>query len=241
MTKPEFSVGDRVAWNYGIGKGKGRILEKVTKTTKFAGKNFKASPDEPKYLIKSDKGKELIRNPETLEMLLKEDVGNDNGDVEEMDQDVEEIDHNDAQEVPNDKDEDPTADIQGSEKKEEVKEALATQDRELEAKATEEQKQEVSKEQEVGGEPLQQMPGVEIKAKPSAEDADEGADLSKIEVPQPNPAAVEEKPVQAETEDGTGKDAKMDDVKKAAAATEEAAPHGLPHETVAQANLDAVI
>lgn len=58
-------------------------------------------------------GKELIRNPETLEMLLKEDVGNDNGDVEEMDQDVEEIDHNDAQEVPNDKDEDPTADIQG--------------------------------------------------------------------------------------------------------------------------------
>lgn len=122
-----------------------------------------------------------------------------------------------------------------------MKEALATQDRELEAKATEEQKQEVSKEQEVGGEPLQQMPGVEIKAKPSAEDADEGADLSKIEVPQPNPAAVEEKPVQAETEDGTGKDAKMDDVKKAAAATEEAAPHGLPHETVAQANLDAVI
>lgn len=57
MTKPEFSVGDRVAWNYGIGKGKGHILEKVTKTTKFAGKNFKASPEEPKYLIKSDKGK----------------------------------------------------------------------------------------------------------------------------------------------------------------------------------------
>lgn len=56
MTKPEFSVGDRVAWNYGIGKGKGHILEKVTKTTKFAGKNFKASPEEPKYLIKSDKG-----------------------------------------------------------------------------------------------------------------------------------------------------------------------------------------
>lgn len=46
-------------------------------------------------------------------MLLKEDVGNDNGDVEEMDQDVEEIDNNDAQEVLNDKDEDPTADIQG--------------------------------------------------------------------------------------------------------------------------------
>lgn len=45
-------------------------------------------------------------------MLLKEDVGNDNGDVEEMDQDVEEMDHNDAQEVPNDKDEDPTADIE---------------------------------------------------------------------------------------------------------------------------------
>jgi len=53
-------------------------------------------------------GKELLRNPETLEMLLKEDVGDDNGDVEEMDQEVD-----DAQEVPHEKDEDPSADIEG--------------------------------------------------------------------------------------------------------------------------------
>lgn len=41
-------------------------------------------------------------------MLLKEDVADDNSDVEEMDQEVD-----DAQEVPHDKDEDPTADVEG--------------------------------------------------------------------------------------------------------------------------------
>lgn len=60
MTKPTFNVGDRVSWNYGVGKGKGHIVERVTKTTKLYGKNFKATPEEPKYRIKSDRnGKPL--------------------------------------------------------------------------------------------------------------------------------------------------------------------------------------
>lgn len=57
MTKPEFNVGDRISWNYGKGKGKGHIVERVIKPTKLYGKNFKASPEEPKYRIKSDKGR----------------------------------------------------------------------------------------------------------------------------------------------------------------------------------------
>lgn len=57
MIKLEFSVGDRVVWNYGIGKGKGYILEKVMKMIKFVGKNFKVFLEEFKYFIKSDKGK----------------------------------------------------------------------------------------------------------------------------------------------------------------------------------------
>lgn len=57
MAKPEFTAGDRVSWNYGVGKGTGHIVERVTKPTKLYGKNFKATPEEPKYRIKSDKGK----------------------------------------------------------------------------------------------------------------------------------------------------------------------------------------
>ena len=57
MTKPEFNAGDRVSWKYGAGKGTGHIVEKLTKATKLYGKNFKATAEEPKYKIKSDKGK----------------------------------------------------------------------------------------------------------------------------------------------------------------------------------------
>ena len=57
MTKPEFNAGDRVSWKYGTGKGTGQIVEKLTKATKLYGKNFKATSEEPKYKIKSDKGK----------------------------------------------------------------------------------------------------------------------------------------------------------------------------------------
>ena len=51
-------------------------------------------------------GKELIRNPETLE-LLKEDTAGDDNEANEM----EEVE--DAEDVPNEKDEDPTADVEG--------------------------------------------------------------------------------------------------------------------------------
>lgn len=119
----------------------------------------------------------------------------------------------------------------GTEKKEEVNEALASQDRELEAKAGEETKHE---EQELGGEPLQQMPGVEIKANPISDD-DDDADLSKVEVQHDDSAAaaaVEEEPLQTDV-----KDEKMDEVVKP---SKKEAAHGLPHETVPQPNLDAV-
>jgi hypothetical protein len=108
MTKPEFSVGDRVAWKYGVGKGKGHIKEKVTKTTKLYGKNFKASAEAPKYRVKSDKGKDVIRNPEALEMF--EEAGDDNVEKEE-----------EAQEGPSEDEEDPVEDVEGNEKKKRMK------------------------------------------------------------------------------------------------------------------------
>lgn len=55
--KLEFNVGDRILWNYGKGKGKGYIVERVIKFMKFYGKNFKVFFEEFKYCIKSDKGR----------------------------------------------------------------------------------------------------------------------------------------------------------------------------------------
>lgn len=52
-------------------------------------------------------GKELIRNPESLELLRDDNTGDDTNEGNEM----EEVE--DAEDVPNEKDEDPTADIEG--------------------------------------------------------------------------------------------------------------------------------
>jgi len=80
------------------------------------------------------------------------------------------------------------------------------------------------------------MPGAEIKSKPSLEDADDNADLSKVEV-EHDPAG--EEPLKT---DDDVKDVKMEEAIKPSknGTTKEEAPHGLPHETVPQPNLDAV-
>ncbi|XP_024378009.1 uncharacterized protein [Physcomitrium patens] len=236
MTKPEFNVGDRISWNYGKGKGKGHIVERVIKPTKLYGKNFKASPEEPKYRIKSDKGKELIRNPETLQMLL-EDTAADDNEEEEMEA-VE-----DSQDVLNDNDEDPVADIEGAEKKEEITESLASKHREVEAKAEEmkDRPRQVSKERELGaepGKPLEQMPGAQIKldqisgkTKPFLDAADDNADLAKVEV---HYDPVKEGPLNASNGNG---DVVMEE---SGGLAKKESPHGLPHETVPQPDLNAV-
>ena len=120
----------------------------------------------------------------------------------------------------------------GTEKKEEVKEALAFKHQELEAKAREIQEGSVvvSKEKELGGEPLQQMPGAQMKldmisGKSPLFLADDDADLSKTEVHH------DEGPLRAA-------DVEMEDAAKTVPSN--GAPHGLPHETVPQPNLDTV-
>jgi len=53
--KREFKVGDHVEWNSEAGRVRGTIQEKVTAPREFKGYTVHASPDEPQYLIKSDK------------------------------------------------------------------------------------------------------------------------------------------------------------------------------------------
>jgi len=206
MTKPEFNAGDRVSWKYGTGKGTGQIVEKLTKATKLYGKNFKATSEEPKYKIKSDKGKELIRNPETLEMLI-DAAGETEGAEKE--------------EVGGDKDEE-IEDAEGDEKEDDT---------------------EVDKEHEVGGEPLQQMPGSKMKSDmisgksiPYLENGEEDVSLTKSEVRYEPGQKLHDA-----ANSGDENDVKMEEAKgEENGSDKKHGVHGLPHEEVPQPDLDSV-
>jgi hypothetical protein len=51
----DFKVGDHVTWNSEAGYVTGIIQKKITSEILFKGYTVHASPEEPQYLIKSDK------------------------------------------------------------------------------------------------------------------------------------------------------------------------------------------
>ena len=52
----EFKTGDRVSWKSHGGEGVGTVEKKITSDTKAAGRQVRASQDEPQYLVRSEKG-----------------------------------------------------------------------------------------------------------------------------------------------------------------------------------------
>lgn len=50
----DFKSGDRVEWNAGAGKASGTIQDKITDRKTIDGNPVKASPDDPRYLVKND-------------------------------------------------------------------------------------------------------------------------------------------------------------------------------------------
>jgi hypothetical protein len=50
-----FKVGDHVTWNSEAGRVSGTITKKITSRITFKGYKRHATPDDPQYLIKSDK------------------------------------------------------------------------------------------------------------------------------------------------------------------------------------------
>jgi hypothetical protein len=47
--------GDRVSWSTSQGQTEGKIVERKTKDFQLAKQHFKASEDEPKFIVESDK------------------------------------------------------------------------------------------------------------------------------------------------------------------------------------------
>lgn len=66
MTDKQIKAGDEVEWESSGGHSTGKVVKKLTKTAKVKGHTAKATPQDPQYLVKSDKGGEAIHKPEAL-------------------------------------------------------------------------------------------------------------------------------------------------------------------------------
>ncbi|WP_445442215.1 hypervirulence associated TUDOR domain-containing protein [Clavibacter sp. km1a] len=50
-----FTKGDHVTWNTSQGETHGKVVEERTKDFQHDGQHFRASEDEPAYIVESDK------------------------------------------------------------------------------------------------------------------------------------------------------------------------------------------
>jgi hypothetical protein len=66
MADKQLKTGDRVEWQSSGGHSTGKVVEKVTKTTRIKGHLAKATPEDPQYRVKSESGGEALHKPESL-------------------------------------------------------------------------------------------------------------------------------------------------------------------------------
>ncbi len=63
----ELKQGDTVEWNTPQGKTRGTVKKRLTSETEVGGQKVKASNDDPRYLVESEKsGKEAAHKPDAL-------------------------------------------------------------------------------------------------------------------------------------------------------------------------------
>lgn len=63
-------VGDRVSWDTPQGRTQGKVVERKTSDFELAGQQFRASDDEPKLVVESEKtGKRAAHTPSALRRL----------------------------------------------------------------------------------------------------------------------------------------------------------------------------
>ncbi|MFN3007237.1 DUF2945 domain-containing protein [Mycolicibacterium wolinskyi] len=62
-----FRKGDKVSWQSHGAAAPGTVVEKITTDTKTAGRQVRASADEPQYRVRSDKtGRDAVHKPDAL-------------------------------------------------------------------------------------------------------------------------------------------------------------------------------
>ena len=59
--------GDAVTWDSSEGRIEGKVVSKATQPTRIKGHKVAASPDDPQFIVKSDKtGAKAAHKPESL-------------------------------------------------------------------------------------------------------------------------------------------------------------------------------
>jgi hypothetical protein len=62
----KFKAGDAVEWNSHGGIARGKVKKKLTSRTTIKGHQVAATPDNPEYLVETDKGGQAAHKPEAL-------------------------------------------------------------------------------------------------------------------------------------------------------------------------------
>ena len=63
----EFKRGDKVEWNYRGATVRGKVVRKLTAPAEVGGRRSNASPDDPRYVVRSEKsGKEAAHRGAVL-------------------------------------------------------------------------------------------------------------------------------------------------------------------------------
>ncbi|MEV7804265.1 DUF2945 domain-containing protein [Microbispora sp. NPDC088329] len=71
--KEEPSVGDEVTWKSHGGEAAGKVEKKITERTEEAGRTVAASPEDPQFLVRSEKsGGTAVHKPSALHPKDKE-------------------------------------------------------------------------------------------------------------------------------------------------------------------------
>ena len=67
MSMNGFKPGEKVAWDTSQGETEGTVVRKLTEETHIKGHTAKATPEDPQYLVRSEKsGAEAAHRPEEL-------------------------------------------------------------------------------------------------------------------------------------------------------------------------------
>ncbi len=66
MADQELKVGDRVTWNSHGGKAEGKIIRVATSDGNIEDFDYKASKDDPRYIVETDEGKRAAHKAEAL-------------------------------------------------------------------------------------------------------------------------------------------------------------------------------
>ena len=72
QAEKDFGPGDKVLWNTAQGETTGTVQRRLTHDTQIKDFKVKASPEDPKYLVESEKtGAEAAHQPEALDSVSK--------------------------------------------------------------------------------------------------------------------------------------------------------------------------